>query len=91
MNQRATTVAPRLLTAEEAAAYFHLSVKSFERLNVGRVPLGAAIRYDRVALDAYLDELSGLARTSPTPHANDDAEAALDRFTLNSADPSRRT
>lgn len=87
----AAVIAPRLLTAQEAAAYFHLSVKSFERLNVGRVPLGAAIRYDRVALDAYLDEQSGLAKPSPTPHANDDAEAALDRFTLHSADPSRRS
>ena len=71
----------RLLTADEAADYFKLPKKAFERLNVGRVPLGTAIRYDRCALDAYLDDLAGLARSSAAPSADNDPEAALDRFT----------
>ncbi len=80
-------IAPRLLTAREAAAYLQLPVKTFERLRLGRVALGAAVRYDRFALDAHLDALSGLPpQSGPTPAArapsadNDDPEAALDRF-----------
>lgn len=70
----------RLLTVQEAAAYFRLPVKKFERLNVGRVPFGAAIRYDKVALDAHIDALSGLSRPTAQAQDNDDPEAALDRF-----------
>lgn len=77
--------APRLLTAQEAADYFRLSVKAFERLKVGRVPFGAAIRYDRRALDAHLDEIAGLAPPLPAHSADNDPEAALDRFTANRA------
>jgi hypothetical protein len=90
---RAAHVSPasRLLTAQEAADYFRLPLKAFERLNVGRVPLGAAIRYDRLALDAHLDTLSGLSRTPAQAHDNDDAEAALDRFTPRPASASGRS
>lgn len=70
---------PRLMTADEAASYLRLPKKAFERLCIGRVPLGTAIRYDRWALDAHLDALSGLASPSPAPAANDDPEAAFER------------
>lgn len=90
---RSARVAPasRLLTAQEAAAYFRLSVKAFERLNVGRVPFGAAIRYDRRALDAHLDEIAGLAPPLPVHPADNDPEAALDRFTATRAHASGRS
>ena len=78
---------PRLLTAKEAAAYFSLPVTRFERLRVGRACFGPMVRYDRHALDAYLNTISNLS----TPHADNDAEAALDRFTARSAGSSRRT
>jgi hypothetical protein len=72
---------PRLLTADAAAAYFSMPVKAFERLRVGRVVFGSRVLYDREALNAHLDALSGLApKSAPTAH-NDDPEAALDRFT----------
>ena len=70
---------PRLLTAQDAAAYFRLGVKAFERLAIGRVSLGAKVLYDRFALDAYLDDLAGLARPSPATPADNDPEAAFDR------------
>lgn len=93
----AQPVASRLLTAQEAAAYCRLPVKTFERLRLGRVALGAAIRYDRFALDAHLDALSGLTpQSGANPHGggriltadNDDPEAALDRFMARHSDVS---
>lgn len=78
---------PRLLTADVAAGYMGMGVKAFVRLGLGRVPLGARVRYDRLALDAHLDALSGLAPQSPpaAPRAgaandHDDPEAAFDRY-----------
>lgn len=73
----------RLLRATEAAAYFDISKTQFERLQVGRVCFGASVRYDLVAMDAYLNELSGLTSPGlpPIPTAiADNPEAALERF-----------
>lgn len=72
-------VLARLMTADEAAAYLRLPKKAFERLCIARVIMGTSIRYDRVALDAHLDALSGLAARSAAPAANDDPEAAFER------------
>ena len=82
-------LAPRLLTAAEAAAYFHLPVTQFERLRIGRACFGTKVLYDKQALDAHLDALSGL--TALAPHNDNDAESALDRFTTNRASPPRRS
>lgn len=79
----------RLLTAREAATYFRLSVVQFERLHVGRVCFGAKVLYDRVALDAYLDGLNGL-KSQSAPIADNDPEAALDRFNQRFASAARR-
>lgn len=81
---------PRLLTAKEAAGYFRLPVTAFERLRIGRVCFGARVLYDRKALDAHLDELAGLAPQSG-PTADNDAEAALDRFTARFSSAARRS
>ncbi len=67
------------MTADEAASYLRLPKKTFERLCIARVLMGTAIRYDRRALDAHLDALSGLASPSPASAANDDPEAAFER------------
>lgn len=80
---------PRLMTAKEAAAYFHLPVTQFERLGVGRVCFGPKVLYDRQALDAYLDGLNGLRRDSAT-FADNDPEAALGRFNQRFASAARR-
>ena len=91
MRSDQSTVQPvsRLLTAREAADYFKLPVAQFERLRVGRACFGTKVRYDRHALDTYLDAITGLAHATPTSPIND-AESALDRFTARFANPARR-
>lgn len=82
---------PRLLTAEEAAQYLgNITVRNLKRLRLGVVLLGSITRYDRRALDAYLDQLSGLgakmaSSAGPAPdQANDDSpEAAFERSAPN--------
>ena len=54
---------PRLLTVEQAAAYCGVGRDNFEA-RVGVRPLklfGNRVLYDRVAIDRWLDEQSGLA------------------------------
>jgi predicted DNA-binding transcriptional regulator AlpA len=54
---------PRLLTAEQAAAYCGIGRENFEA-RVGVPPLklfGNRVLYDRAAIDRWLDEQSGLA------------------------------
>lgn len=54
---------PRLLTAEQAAAYCNVGRENFEA-RVGVPPLrvfGNRNLYDRVALDRWLDQQSGIA------------------------------
>lgn len=70
-------ITPRLLTASEAAAYFRLPVTRFRRLRLGEVSLGSKVLYDRHALDAYLDQISGLERQAQPAS---EADAALARF-----------
>lgn len=76
----------RLLTADEAADYMgSIPVTEVQRLGVGRVPLGRHVRYDRHAIDAFLDRISNLQAPPPPPTGearadNDDADAALARF-----------
>lgn len=81
---------PRLLSAKEAAAYFQLPVKRFQKLHVGRVCFGAKILYDRVALDSYLDAIGGLDSRTETRSWNE-PEAALARFTAHLDNAPRRS
>lgn len=69
---------PRLLTEKEAAQYLGLPVAAVRRLMFGHVRLGARRRYDRRALDAYLDRLSGFEASNVTGAA--DADEELSRF-----------
>lgn len=71
---------PRLLEAAEAAAYLNVPVKAFVREPIGRVLICGRIRYDRVALDEWLDERRGCAPVLGDGHSEDDADAALARF-----------
>jgi hypothetical protein len=69
---------PRLLTTEQAAAYCGIGRENFEA-RVGINPLkifGARKLWDRVALDRWLDQQSGLPTTS-TSGAGIDWEKAL--------------
>jgi hypothetical protein len=63
---------PRLLTAEQAAAYCNVGRESFET-RVGVSPLkvfGNRHLYDRVALDLWLDQQSGLPAHDGTTGIN---------------------
>ncbi len=86
---------PRLLTADQAAIYLSLPKATVVREGIGRIRLSAFTRYDIRAIDAWLDGLSGLSKTNmtqPAPSAaNDDAEAAFDRFVEHSPNASRRS
>lgn len=83
MKREPPPIAPRLLTAEQAAAYLgyattgllaNIPVKPIQMAETGP---GSQPKYDRRALDAWLDRLSGLS--SPDRGAGeggDDAEAS---------------
>lgn len=68
----------RLLNSAEAAEYCGLSVRTFRSL-VRRGVLPGALkqtrRYDRVALERKLDQLSGIG-----PHAEQPAISAYDKW-----------
>jgi hypothetical protein len=65
--------------AEDAANYLSLPVATFLRLGVGRVQVGAKIRFDRFALDRWLDEDRSNAPKS-APEEEDSPDDALARF-----------
>jgi len=73
-------VAPRLLTAQELAAYLNLPMTEVRRLNIGVLRFGARLRYDRVAVDSYFDRLAGVLPRATKAEEDDEAEAALARF-----------
>lgn len=67
-------LAPRLLDAEEAAAYLgRVSTKTLAHVPVAPVRLGDRCLYDRRAIDAWLDRLSGLEEAQ----LHDDPQAEL--------------
>ncbi len=70
---------PRLLDESAAADYLSLPVGSLRRIAHGRILIGGRPRWDRLALDAWLDALGGLAPQSKTPQSDNDPEAAFDR------------
>ena len=65
-------IAPRLLTREQAAAYCGLSVHGFSQwVKTGRLPgpIRGTTRWDRKAIDAALDQASGInPRTVIAPY-----------------------
>ena len=67
-------VAPRLLSKAQAAAYCGLSTAGFDawrRKGSIPAPLAGTARWDRKALDAALDRMSGLAYHSEPEDAYD--------------------
>jgi hypothetical protein len=76
----AAPIAPRLLDETEAAAYVGVPLKAFRRDPIGRVVVCGRVRFDRFAIDAHLDNLSGLKPDLRPSVVEDDPEAALARF-----------
>jgi excisionase family DNA binding protein len=60
----------RGLSRQQAAAYLGVSLDILrqlsERGDIARVPPGRTVRYDRAALDRWLDRASGLDAAPPT-------------------------
>lgn len=50
---------PRLLTDDMAAAYLCVSAGKLRSLPVRPIRLGASVRWDRAALDKFVDDLCG--------------------------------
>jgi len=71
---------PRLLTEQAAADYLSLPRACMKKVAAGRTAIAGRVRWDRIALDAWLDEQRGVeAKLSPPP-AEDSPDAALQRF-----------
>lgn len=85
------TTSPRLLDETAAAEYLSLPIGSLRRIAHGRILIGGRPRWDRLALDAWLDALGGLAPHSRSPQADNDPEAAFDRSHPRLADAPRRS
>lgn len=54
---RLTSIVPRLMGADEAAAYLGVGTTTLRSLGIPRKVLGARRLYDRLTLDAYASEL----------------------------------
>jgi hypothetical protein len=67
-----------LFTAAQAANYLgYKSVEVLRRFPVRPLLIGKRQRWDRTALDRYLDGLSGI---EARPEPRDEAQAAFDRW-----------
>ena len=82
--EAALSVPPRLLTDAEAAAYLAIPTTSLRRLNVGRVVLDGRVRWDRLAIDSWLDQVGGLTPPDPARahdlRLDESSDAAFQRF-----------
>jgi hypothetical protein len=91
MPKRNPAQGPRLLTASEAAAYLGYTSSEVLRaipvapIRLATVGVGAGPRYDKVALDRWLDRLSGL-HANDEPHLPaEDGETELEEWMLRHA------
>jgi hypothetical protein len=67
---------PRLLDQKSAAEYLSLPAAVVGRMATGRVLIDGRTRWDRVALDAWLDAQRGVAPQSPANENQTEADAA---------------
>jgi hypothetical protein len=74
MARHELSYAPRLLSANEAAAYLGLSATTLRELPIPRKVLGRRKLWDRMDLDAYANELP-----YDGTDASEDEEKACDR------------
>lgn len=82
---------PRLLTERQAARYLGLPIAAMRRLLQGRVALDGRVRWDRKALDVWLDRESGIAPPADAMGHVADAEAALADWLADPAHASRHS
>lgn len=81
----------RLLTDEQAANYLSLPLASMKRMAVGRVVVDGRVRWDRNAIDAWLDRESGLAAPVTETGGHAAADRALDGWLEDAKYAARRS
>lgn len=69
---------PRLLTDRDAAVYLSIPIAGVRKVEAGRVVIDGRVRWDRVALDEWLDTLIG--RKSGIAPANQNGSTADDEL-----------
>ena len=74
----------RLLTLDEAAAYLAIPKAAVKRVPVAPVNVGGRMRWDRIALDAWLDREAGLAAPLP-PSTGTSPDDVLDQWLTDQA------
>lgn len=71
---------PRLLTERAVAEYLSLPVCRARKVMAGRLVLEGRVRWDRVAIDRWLDEQRGAAPDEPANQNMTGPDAALAQF-----------
>ncbi len=90
-SEPAPALLPRLIDDVQLAAYLSLPLSAARRVKRGRVRINGRLRWDRLALDRWLDAGAPPAAPSvandadPTapPDARDDPTSCFDRFLAN--------
>lgn len=86
-----TPLTPRLLTDRGAADYLSIPLASVARLDVGRVSVDGKLRFDRVAIDRWLDGEPAPAKVSAPLNENvSEADTALAAFKQSHPHAARR-
>ena len=67
----------RLMTLAQVAAYLAIPKTAVKRIPFGRVMIDGRWRWDRVAIDAQLDEMTGRLSQPPVAAANDETPSRL--------------
>lgn len=84
-------MSPRLLTERALAEYLSLPLTCARKVMAGRVMLEGRVRWDRLALDAWLDGLRGGAPQSPANTNASGPDAALAHFLADTKNAARRS
>jgi hypothetical protein len=84
-------LSPRLLRDRQAADYLGLSAAAVRRITAGRVLIDGHLRWDRHALDAWLDGESGLRTPAIQNGAGNAADDALEAWLAGKKNAARRT
>jgi hypothetical protein len=84
-------MAPRLLTERDAAAYLSIPVAGVRRIAAGRVVLDGRVRWDRLALDEWLDAMRGRGPELAANQNQTKADAALAGWIADKTNAPRRS
>lgn len=83
-------MSPRLLTDRGVAEYLSLPLCRARKVMAGRLVLEGRVRWDRVALDAWLDAQRGVAASSAANTNTGGPDAALALWRANKPNASGR-